>query len=263
METEELKERYKILPMWARLSVAALIGVLPAIYVYYDEGDGLQAELEQVTGEEEVARLKFEKAREKKTNVPKLEEKLAFTEEQLVKAKKKLPDNYRIEDVLQKAATIAKEVGVRFVSFDPGDEKRGLGDYKYMEMPIATEIEGRFNQIAAFIDRVVHLEASVFVRNVALEPAEGEDGLRKKGQGNEAAIDAAPSFEEAQRSRSELRVQGKVELVIFRGMSEAEAVGADMTLPEGEVPADNQAVPQNAPTADPGVAAPLPEAAPS
>jgi type IV pilus assembly protein PilO len=238
METEELKERYKVLPLWARLGIAALVGALPALYIYYEEGDVLAADLETVIQDEESARIKFEKAREKKTNVPKLEEQLAFTEEQLVKAKKKLPDSYRIEDVLQRAATIGKEVGVRFVSFDPGDEKRGTGDYRYMEMPIATEIDGTFNQIAAFMDRVVHLESSVFVRNIAMAPVDeaAEGAVPKDATGLDE--NALPTFEEAQRARRDLRVKGKFDLVIFRGMTEAEATAPDV-MPEGmDVPTE-------------------------
>ena len=47
MEIEELKERYKVLPIWARLLTAVVIGLVPAVYVYLDEGDALAARLDE------------------------------------------------------------------------------------------------------------------------------------------------------------------------------------------------------------------------
>ena len=63
MDLEELKERYKMLPMWARLLVAALIGLIPGGWIYYDEGDTLQAQLVTSQSNQEGARAKFEEAR--------------------------------------------------------------------------------------------------------------------------------------------------------------------------------------------------------
>lgn len=218
MDLEELKERYKLLPLWVRFLIAGAIGLLPGAYVYYDEGDALQSQLDEVAGLEATARDKFESSRQQKANLPKLEEELAFTEEQLIKAKKKLPDSYRIEDVLQKAATIAKEVGVKLIAFDPGDEIPHNDTYRYVEMPIKTELQGRFSQIAAFFDRIVHLENSIFVRKIEMAKYRIE-ATPEAGAGQPQKTE----FQIARENRQNLRLKATFDLVIFRGMTEAEA----------------------------------------
>ncbi len=228
MDLEELKERYKMLPMWARLLVAALIGLIPGGLIYYDEGDTLQAQLVTSQGNEEGARAKFEEARRQKANLPQLEEQLEFTDQQLTKAKKRLPDSYRIEDVLQKTATIAKEVGVRMAKFDPGAEIPHRDSYRYVEMPIKTELSGRFAEVVAFFDRVVHLESSIFLQRIVLERAK----LTASGDNEVRSVDTngKTPFQIAKESRQDLKIKATFDLVIFRGMSEAEASAPD---PEG------------------------------
>lgn len=242
MDFEELKERYKLLPLWARFLIAAVLGILPGAYVYYDEGDALQAQLEQETSNEATARDKFESSRQQKANLPKLEEELAFTEEQLLKAKKKLPDSYKIEDVLQKAATIAKEVGVKLVQFDPGDEVPHVEDYKYVELPIKTELQGRFSQIAAFFDRVVHLENSIFVRKIEMT----RNTLEKA---TDATLAKKTEFQIARENRQNVRLKAVFDLVIFRGMMENETFGKTSGHDEDERPVPpTTAVPPAPPT---------------
>jgi Tfp pilus assembly protein PilO len=228
MDLEELKERYKMLPLWARFLIMGAIGLLPGAYVYYDEGDALQSQLEQEQSDEVVARGDFERSRQQKANLPKLEEDLAFTEEQLVKAKKKLPDSYKIEDVLQKAATIAKEVGVKLVLFAPQAEVRHEEGYRYVELPIKTEVQGRFSQIASFFDRIVHLETSVFVRKIVLEKL-----VVQKTEAEMQANQQKTDFQLARESRDKLRLKGSFEMAIFRGMKDMEMT----QFPEGDAPA--------------------------
>lgn len=239
MDFEEIKERYKMLPLWARFLIAGILGLLPGAYVYYDEGDALQTQLETTTGEEGEARAKFEEARQQKANVPKLEEELEFTEQQLEKAKKKLPDIFHIEDVLQKAATIAKEVGVKLVKFEPQEDILHREDYKFVEKPIKTEIEGRFGQIAAFFDRIVHLETSVFVRKIDVTRVvkekndEAEPGPQAQRQKTE--------FQLAKEARQNLRLRASFDIAMFRGMSKDEEEHPAKVDGENAVPGEKPA----------------------
>lgn len=168
MELEDLKERYKLLPIVARLGMAFIIGAMPIAYIYLENGTQLSDQLTQLQQQEEASRQKFEKARQRKASLPNLEQQLAFTEEQLVKARKLLPESFRIEDILQKVALIAREVGVSLVTFTPKEEVKADNGYPSVEIPIGTEIVGRFGEIAGFIDRIVRLETTVFVRSIAM-----------------------------------------------------------------------------------------------
>ena len=218
MELEELKEHYKVLPMWSRLLVAVVIGLAPGAYVYYDQGQTLQDNLAAVQMQEDGARTKFEKARRQKANLPKLEEQLSFTQEQLAKAKRKLPDSYRIEDVLEKAATIAKETGVGLLRFDAGDEIPHNETYHYVELPIVTEVQGRFAQLASYFDRIVHLDGSIFLRHIEL--------VRAKNQTVSQSNRRKSAYQLAKEARQNLRLKATFELVVYRGMSDAEVAAA-------------------------------------
>lgn len=260
MQAEELKERYKMIPVWGRLAAAAVLGLVPAGLVYLDEGDALGVQLEEAGTNLETAKRDFEKASKQKAELPKLEEQKAFTEEQLAKAKKKLPDAFRVEEVLQKAATIAKETGVKFKSFKPGGQRQAAGDFKYMELPIATEIEGKFAQITAFLDRVVHLEMSIFVRNVEVNvAAAGQDDNAELGANPMNNEQGKSKYQLALDARSKLKVASKFDLVVFRAMTDADALAPATT--DG-LPADPGAVPAAPPApGEPG--APAAEAPPA
>lgn len=222
MDTEELKSRYKAFPIWGRLLGVALLGLLPAAYTWYDEGDALEARLVEAQGAETAARAEFETNRAKKQNMPKLEEQLEFTDTQLKKARLKLPDSFLIEDVLEKVGAIAKETGVKIVLFKPGVEARAGGDFKYVEKPIATELRGKFAQLMAFFDRVVHLEATIFIRNIELTPFSDA-----KPDGEEVRAQRLSAFETARRARADLLVAAHLDLVLFRGMTESEKSRAE------------------------------------
>lgn len=246
MQLEELKERYKMLPLWARLVACGLIGIAPAAYVYLDESEILASQLADSTNQEQAARAKFETARNQKANIRKLEEQLQFTKEQLFKAKKSLPDSYRIEDVLERVATIAKETGVKLMAFDPGEETMSQGAAQYVELAIVTALSGRFSQIAAFFDRVIHLESSIFLKKIDMQREAGE--VRDTG-GNTS------EHQKAMAARRDVKVNAKFDLVIYRSMTDQEAANGGLpptdtthaAAPNAGNPA-NPAVPQPAGT---------------
>ncbi len=212
MEIDDLKDRYKVLPMWARILIAVTFGVLPGIYVYVDEGQVLEEALVEAESQEEAARIGFEAARKKKEEIPKLEAELIFTEEQLIKAKSKLPDSYRIEEILRDAAKVAKQTGVKFKNFKPGDERVRQEVYPFVELPIQTEVEGSFNQIASFLDIMVHLEGSIFIRQLEL--------VRLEGKEKQEAVDPGTviTYEQAKTARQNVKVNAKFDVVVYRGV---------------------------------------------
>jgi Tfp pilus assembly protein PilO len=221
MDTDELKERYKSLPMWARLLIALGVGLLPGAYIYFDEGELLAASLDEANQEKEAAQAKLDHAIAKKKKIPQIEERLAELEEQLAKAKKALPNSFRVEDVLQKTATIAKETGVKLVLFNPEQQKPGRGEYRYMELPIATEIDGKFNQIAAFFDRLVHLEHSLFIRNLDISAVVEEVARDSVSSGSKS------EHQLAMEARQRLSAKGKFQIIVYRSMTDPEIAAAD------------------------------------
>ena len=220
MDSEELISRYKLMPMAARLLIALLLGIIPAYYIYLEDGDELEKQMNDVKEKLSTLEGKFEKERAKRNKLPELEAKLAFTEQQLKESSKRLPETFLMNDILQEASTIARDVGVELQVFDPGTPEPAGDAFKYMEMPIELVISGKYTQIANFYDRLANLEKMVHVRNIRLVPMPIDNR-------NPFAAPAVPKSEEnlsgAQRtSRADFRIQASAAMVIYRGMTAAE-----------------------------------------
>lgn len=210
---EELKEKYRSLPVWARLLMAFIIGILPGACSYLDEAEILEASLSDAQAKESTARDQFEKNRREKANIPKLEEELAYTEEQLEKAKKSLPEGYLVENVLSLTANSAKSAGVQLERFLPTCELKGGGDFKYVEFPIDVQVTGKFQQIASFLDKLVHAEMMIFVRALDLKPVVSEETTQ--------AHDSTPYSRSVEERRAQ-RLSADFKLVVFRAMKDEE-----------------------------------------
>lgn len=253
----ELKERYKVLPAWGRLLVAFVIGLVPGAYVYLDESDDLDAKLTTLQTQYEESKQKFDAASQKRANLPKLEEQLQFTEEQLAKAKLKLPDNYRIEDILQRVATIAKSAGVSLVTFDPAQEAKRSQPYPYVELTIVSEIKGSFAQIAMFFDQLIHLEGTIFLRRLDLSRFDARDDKvanSEVAQGAAAADKKKTPFQLAQAERSNMRVRARFDVVVYRSMTSQESASAPP--PAAAAPAKAPKAPKAPDGAEGGAAKP-------
>ena len=242
MDKDEILERYKELPLYARLLLWAVIGIVPCGYYYLEDGVTVEARLDEAEREAATAKQSFFKASQQKKNLPKLEEELQFTEEELEKARRQLPDSFKIDEILQKTATIAREVGVSLYLFDPQNEVPAGTSFRYIELPISAKIKGKFSQVGMYFDRIVHLNTSVFIRDVKLigevngqqqraEPAVAEPPPPPVG-GNPNQAQPAPAtpqprkggtdFEIAQRNRENMEVAAEFKIVIFRGLRDDE-----------------------------------------
>jgi Tfp pilus assembly protein PilO len=258
MQLDELKDKYKAAPLWARLLAAAVIGMVPAAYFYMEDSETLAAALADAQGKESQAKQQFETAVDRKKNLPKLEEQLAFTEEQLIKAKKSLPDSYRIEDILEKTATIANETHVKLMSFDPGDEQPHDSPSMYVVLPFATQIVGGFAEVAAFFDRVVHLESSIFVKNIELtrataEPSGAPAARARPGANVDPAVAASQAaYQSAQAARQNSRVGAKFQLSIYRAMTDGETAGGVAAGTAQQLPGAAQPAGAKPPAGDEG-----------
>ena len=60
MGLDELKDKYRTFPMWARLAMAVIIGIAPGACSYFDEVEVIGNALQEAQGREDAARVKFE-----------------------------------------------------------------------------------------------------------------------------------------------------------------------------------------------------------
>lgn len=215
MDIDELKDKYRKAPLGTRLAAMAVLGLLPAVYFYFEDSPILEASLGEAQGRETIERQNFEKALQTKADVPRLEQEKAYVEDEYARAKKSLPDSYKIEDVLERTATLAKETGATLRVFKPGIERTYTTPSRYAELPIATEVEGRFAQVAAFFDRVVHLESTIFVRSLELKRSESAP------RASQPALEGL--LNQAMAARQNVRVQANFNLHVYRGLKDGEA----------------------------------------
>ncbi len=189
---EEVKENYKDMSYKQRALILALVGILPAGYIYYDEGSGLSEKLQAAQQTKISENKKYQVAKDKTEKLPLLEEKFTKVTEQLRRAQEKLPNKIYMDDILHSTASIAKETGIRFKSFKPGVEQSMQGAHQYAEMPIALDFTAKYSQVMTFFDNIANMEKIIHLRNISMTAVRG---------GNVAG---------------NVLVDTKVELIVFR-----------------------------------------------
>lgn len=226
MDLEALKEQYKKHKLIFRLLFMMLLGLLPGLFIYLDQGSAVEADREAAVQEMDTAKDKFEKSKKRREEMPKLEEQLAFTEEQLEKAKAKVPDNIQISEILQKIATIAKELDVQLREFDPDAEIAGEEALRFIKLPIKLKVSGTYVQIVSFFDRIVHLEKIILVQDIHLEGSHAE-GAKSPVSPIATPVGTPPPtlIQKANAERGNIKVDAEATIAVYR------AAGANEAMP--------------------------------
>ncbi len=165
---EEARENYKDMNYKQRALIMALVGLLPAAYIYYDEGSGLSEKLQSAQQTKISENKKYQVAKNKKENLPLLEERFTKVTKQLRRAQEKLPNKIYMDDILHSTASLAKETGIRFKSFKPGAERVIKDAHQYAEMPIALDFTAKYSQIMTFFDNIANMEKIIHLRNISM-----------------------------------------------------------------------------------------------
>jgi len=247
MTVDELKERYRRAPLAVRLLICASVGLAPGIWYWFTESEIVTAEIAAAQQEEADARAKFEQAKAQQTNLPKMEQELAFTEDQLRKAKSALPDGFDVEAMLEKVAVIAKESDVVLSSYIRGIETASPTDTKFRLLPIKVQLQGSYVGVASFFDKITRMENSVFVLDLKLNrgAATGTGANVAPTNAGANATGQASNFETASAARSRIRINAEAELVLFRS-TDTDAVpdqGASAAPAGGAAPPPAPAAP--------------------
>lgn len=103
--------------------------------------------------------------REKAENREKFEQEVELLNEQLAKAKKDLPNEREIPELLRRISSIGKKIGLEFLLFQPLPE---VPREFYADVPVKLKIEGSFHEVATFFDRIGKLNRIVNVRDISM-----------------------------------------------------------------------------------------------
>ncbi|SME93247.1 type 4a pilus biogenesis protein PilO [Pseudobacteriovorax antillogorgiicola] len=196
MELEDIVDKYRGAKMNVRLLIAVVVGLLPALYYWTDEGERIQYDLDSAVSRKGSAESKFENGKRKVAQLPALLSKLSDIEGQLGKAKRILPDEVEMDTILASVGTLEKEFNIQITRFQPGQEVQPNPQIEYKEVPVTLEVRGRFPQIMQFYDSLVHLPNLTHLRNISLENVEGD----ADGEG------------------ASRMVVGRSKLILFKGM---------------------------------------------
>lgn len=102
-----------------------------------------------------------------------MREKLNELNESLSKAKRELPNNSEIPNLLKAISTTAKKSGLEVRRFQPLPEVKK----EYVaEVPVALEVTGSYHEVAMFFDQLSRMSRIVYVQDVAMsDPDERGD----------------------------------------------------------------------------------------
>lgn len=218
---DELKIKYKNLNLYKRLIICVLAGLLPGVYLYYDQAAIVEEEFAAAEAAEKDAAQKLLDVDKKLKNLEQTERDLAFTTEQLKKAETILPSSVAIDEILRQVGKSAKSSSLMIMRFEPKPEAVKGDEYKYIEMPFDMEVEAsEYSQICSWLDSIAGLKARIYVKSWALkrevgrekQAAQGDSGANGSGTENDFGREELL----ARRARENLRLKLTANFAVYR-----------------------------------------------
>ena len=218
---DELKIKYKNLPLYQRLLICVFAGLLPGAYLYYEQAAIVEEEFATAEAGEKESAQKLLDVDNKLKNLEKTESELAFTTDQLKKAETRLPTDVAIDEVLRQVGKSAKDSSVTIVEFVPGSELQRGDEYKYTEMPIKMTVEAHeYSQLCSWLDTIAGLKARIYLKswNLKREPgvAEQELGGSFSVSQSQTLDDVTKAELEAKKPRELLRLRLTADLSLYK-----------------------------------------------
>jgi len=213
MEMIRLKGLYRSFGIKARLILMTALGIISLCVAVLQSSSDLQDLLEQKTQERQVAQEKWKKSEVKSQQLPGLEKKLQGLLSELDKIKRFIPENFAIDQLLQKTAEDAAEAAVILQSFSPGKILPATQLLRYVSIQIHISLLGNYNNLVTFIDTVVHWPITVHIQNFHLSLSEitpdGTDVIHDSYQKKKSKVS---------------KISAKMDMVLYRSLSKSEEI---------------------------------------
>jgi type IV pilus assembly protein PilO len=126
----------------------------------YEQIGKLKKEFEDLDKKLRVAQTKAQQ-------LNRMEAILEAAKDQFDLARKKLPQEREIPDLLANITASGQEAGLQFYLFEPRAESRK--DF-YAEIPVSIRVEGSYEDTAMFFYRVARLSRIVNLKNISMAP---------------------------------------------------------------------------------------------
>ncbi len=148
------------------LLIMITIGVAFYFLLYADLEDQ-----QQVAANQKTQLLSQEtEVRRKVANQEELTVEVEQLREQTSRIEKALPEKAEIPKLLQQIYGQAKIVGLKIKRFEPGKEKP---QQLYVEIPVAMELQGTYDQVADFFFNIGKMERVVNIKNISMDRVSG------------------------------------------------------------------------------------------
>jgi type IV pilus assembly protein PilO len=168
-----IDSKYAPLDVKVKGAIFAGLCILPVVLFYFlifspnvEKIDGLEQKKENLITE-------VSKARKAESQLKKIKEEMAQTEELFKKTAIVLPKTKEIPALLRNISDLGKGAGLDFLSFKPGAE---VPKDFYAEIPVDITIKGPYHNLGFFLDQVSDLERIVTVDNISMGGAQKEQG---------------------------------------------------------------------------------------
>ena len=158
-------EKLTKLPKPVRMAlVPAILVLVVGAYVYMSYLPG-RTLMTQIEGQQQQLQRKLNEVRTVAGNLEKVEARIAELEAQFQVALRQLPDSKELPVLLTDISTLGKNAGLDVTAFNPQGE---VAREFYAEVPIDIEFNGRFHDIAVFLDELSRLPRIVNVGQLEL-----------------------------------------------------------------------------------------------
>lgn len=149
------------------LLIMITIGVAFYFLFYTDLEDQLQTAATQKT---QLLSQETE-IRRKVANQEELAAEVEEMRAQTGRIEKALPARAEIPKLLQQIYGQAKIVGLKIKRFEPGKE---IGKELYVEIPVAMELQGTYDQVSDFFFKIGEMERVVNMKNISMQRVSGQ-----------------------------------------------------------------------------------------
>jgi len=147
---------------------AVALGILSAGYVLYIKG--MQQQRNMLQGEIRKLEIAVAQATAVESQISRFKEELAALDRRLIQLRRILPDNKETPTVLRSVQEMAAGSNLKILKFNP--QPVVPHDF-YSDWPITIEVQGSYNALGAFFEKIGRFGRIINVDNISLKGIDG------------------------------------------------------------------------------------------
>lgn len=173
---EDFIDRFNSVPLGQKVLIFILMMILIGVGFWMGVYTPIQEDIESANNRLSDLQQEKERLEQLKRNQEKMSQKIADLQQELLIAREKLPASAEIPSLLQRIHNQAKTAGLEITEFNRNDE---VPRQFYIEIPVAMELRGTFDELANFFYYVGRMTRIVNVTDIELKRKAG--GLEQDG----------------------------------------------------------------------------------